>query len=611
MRAKQLLAWTSAGIALALVAAWVAYGMPTSAHGGPSGNAVPIFKLIERIFQKTTWGTWPFFALLSATSLLSATLGLLIASRAKPSEAPFDLALALCLVAAFLGYVFTLPLISWGAAIDRSAALAFVTDAVALTALVWSAHLYLKFWLGYPRPLSKQEVLELNWEKTGKQLENMSAWRKRLYLRGCSEAEWVEKQRQQMTSIGSRSFEFITSRKGLMIQLGVALVVALLWRPGWHAAIKNSDLRGLIALFSLIPFYMLLTLIGVQIASIIRFHREKGTAEEAQKVEWIRASYVVILVLLAVPVNLLPLWMVLGFLGGEAAVMWMIQHNVLENSVYALILAFMASPLIYLLALGASIFARGTIDPRLAVRGFTLWTLLGLIITFLFVLIERAVAMKVVEVFKLPPESGAVAAGAIIAATFIPIRGFAEKWVRRWVERWMPATLLASGERKKAAVVLIDITGYSALSARDEPSAVIATTLLQKECRRVADLHNGRVIKSTGDGALLAFGSAGDAVRAVPVIHAAFAAGCLALSLPNLDLHSGVHWGDVVELHDGDIYGQTVNTAARIADFAKAGEIMLTGAVVNELAAGAVSVVHAGDQQFKNLPAPVPCFRLA
>jgi class 3 adenylate cyclase len=436
-------------------------------------------------------------------------------------------------------------------------------------------------------------------------------WRKRLYLRDRNEAEWIEKQRRQLMSIGSRSFEFITSRKGLIIQLGVALLVALLWRPGWHEAIKNSDLRALIALFSLIPLYMLLTLVGTQIAGIIRFHREKGTPEEAQKVEWIRASYVVILVLLAVPVNLLPLWMVLGFLGGEPVVMWMIHHNVLVNSVYALMLAFMASPLIYLLALGASIFARGTIDPRLAVRGFTLWTLLGLVITFLFVLIERAVAMKVVAVFKLPPESGAVVAGAIIAATFIPIRGFAEKWVRRWVERWMPATLLASGERRQAAVVLIDITGYSALSARDESSAVIAATLLQKECRRAAELHNGRVIKSTGDGALLAFAAAGDAVRAVPAIHAAFAAGSLALSLPNVDLHSGIHWGEIVELHDGDIYGQTVNTAARIADFAKAGEIMLSGAAAAEVAAHSVALQSAGEQRFKNLPEPVPCFRLA
>lgn len=610
MRARRLLAWTSGCIAMLLAAAWLGYGMPTTSHDGTVGNALPIFKLVEKIFQKASWGTWPFFALLAATTTLSASLGLLIAQRAKPSEAPFDLGLALCLAALFLGYVFILPLLSWGAFVDGSRLLAFLTDALALTALVWSGHLYLKFWLGYPRALSKEEVLELNWETTRKQLQKMPAWRKRMYLSGRDETEWVEEQRRQLASLGSRSFEFLTSHKGLMIQLGVALIVALLWRPGWHAAIKSSDLRGLLALFTLIPVYMLLTMIGIQIAGIIRFHRDKGTAEEVQKVEWIRASYLVILVLLAIPVNLLPFWMLLGFVGGEPMVMWMIRHNVIENSVYALLLAFMASPFIYLLALGASIFARGTIDPRLAVRGFTLWTLLGLGLTFLFVLIERAVAMKVVEVFKLPAESGAVVAGAIIAATFIPIRRFAENWVKRWVERFMPATLLASGERKEVAVVLIDITGYSALSARDEHSAVIATTLLQKECRRIADQRGGRVIKSTGDGALLAFDKAQDAVIALREIHAAFAAGSAALSLPDLSLHSGAHWGEVVELHDGDIYGQTVNTTARIADFAKAGEIMFSGALAARLSFDSAMLTPVGPQRFKNLPEPVECLRL-
>lgn len=611
MQARQSLAWVSGGIALALSAAWIVYGLPTTAHDPANIDALPVFKLMERIFQKAGWGTLPFFLLLTSTSLLSASLGLVIALRAKYTEAALDLALALCLAAAFLVYVFILPLLPWAEMLDRNTLLVYVTDALALAALVWAAHLYLRFWLGYPRALSKEEVLELNWDKTGKQLRNMWAWRKRMYLRGRDEAAWIEEQRLHWASLGSRMLEFLTSRRGLMIQLGMAMIVAVLWRPGWHAPVKSSDMRGLLSLFSLIPLYMLLTTVGIQIAGIVRFHRDKGSAEEARKVEWIRASYLVILVLLAVPINLIPLWMVFGFLGGEPAVMWMIKHNAIENSVYAVMLAFMASPLIYLMALGASIFARGTIDPKLAVRGFTLWTLLGLILTFFFVLIERAVAIKVVEVFKLPPESGAVVAGAIIAATFIPIRRVAEKWVMRWVERFMPATLLASGERKEVAVVLIDITGYSALSARDEHSAVIATTLLQKECRHIADLRGGRVIKSTGDGALLAFDKAEDAALAVREIHAAYATGSAALSLPELSLHSGAHWGEVVELRDGDIYGQTVNTTARIADFAKAGEIMLSGAFAARLNLEAFTLTSVGPQKFKNLPEPVECVRLA
>lgn len=603
---RQGLAWVGGGLALAMVISWVAFGMPVAPHGGTAHDAAPNI-LLERFFRKASWGPLPFFALLTATTTLSAALGLAIARRARPQDAPFDLALALCLTAAFLGVVFLLPLTPLVATVEQSAVLTFALDALALSALVWSAHLYLKFWLGYPRLLSKAEVIDFNWETAAKELRKLPAWRKRLYLRGRDEAVWIEEKRQEWLRMGSRTFDFITSRRGLHIQLAVTLVIAMLWRPGWHGWLKDPVMLGV---FSMAPLYVLLAMVATQVAGIVRLHRESGVDADVRKVEWIRASYAVVFVMMIAPLTLMPFWMAFGFLGGEPAILWMIRNQVLEHSTSFVMLAFMASPFIYLLALGASIFARGTIDPRLAVKGFTLWTLLGLTLTFCFVLIERAVALKVVEVFKLPPESGAVVAGAIIAATFIPIRRVAERWVMSWVERFMPATLLASGERKEVAVVLIDITGYSALSARDEHSAVIATTLLQKECRRIADQRGGRVIKSTGDGALLAFDKAENAALALREIHAAFATGSATLSLPDLSLHSGAHWGEVVELHDGDIYGQTVNTTARIADFAKAGEIMLSGALAARLSPDPAVLTPVGPQHFKNLPEPVECLRL-
>ena len=197
-----------------------------------------------------------------------------------------------------------------------------------------------------------------------------------------------------------------------------------------------------------------------------------------------------------------------------------------------------------------------------------------------------------------------------MAGTFQPLRRRTEQQVSRFVERVMPATQLASGTRRAQAVAVVDIAGYTALSAQDEHAALVASALVQKEARRLTERDGGRVVKSIGDGVILCFDEAAQALACVKDLHQAVAVGAATLNLPGIGLHSGVHWGEIVEMHDGDIYGMTVNLANRIADWAKGGEVGVSEAFVSMLPAPHAGLEHGGPQRFKNVPEPVTCLRL-
>jgi adenylate cyclase len=156
----------------------------------------------------------------------------------------------------------------------------------------------------------------------------------------------------------------------------------------------------------------------------------------------------------------------------------------------------------------------------------------------------------------------------------------------------------------------VDITGYTALSAKDEQAALLASALVQKEARRLGGLHEGRMVKSTGDGAILCFEDARQALDCVAELHRAVRTGAAALDLPGVSLHSGLNWGEVVEMHDGDIYGMTVNLASRIADWAKAGEIGASEAFYLQLSPPAQVWASVGAQSFKNVPQAIGCYRM-
>ena len=83
------------------------------------------------------------------------------------------------------------------------------------------------------------------------------------------------------------------------------------------------------------------------------------------------------------------------------------------------------------------------------------------------------------------------------------------------------------------------------------------------------------------------------------------------LNLPALPLHFGLHTGEVVRDKDGDIFGGTVNLAARLQGVAHAGEIVVSDSVASALAQGNFSFRSLGAKALKNVPAPVTCFLVA
>ena len=105
----------------------------------------------------------------------------------------------------------------------------------------------------------------------------------------------------------------------------------------------------------------------------------------------------------------------------------------------------------------------------------------------------------------------------------------------------------------------------------------------------------GRVVKLLGDGVLLRFGGAADAIRSVLGLVAAVEAA----GLPQA--HAGIAAGRVV-IRDGDVYGGTVNLAARIAGQAGPGQVVVDEGAVIALPAGTATFTPLGRVRLKGIP---------
>ncbi len=131
-------------------------------------------------------------------------------------------------------------------------------------------------------------------------------------------------------------------------------------------------------------------------------------------------------------------------------------------------------------------------------------------------------------------------------------------------------------ERRLAAVLAADVAGYSRLMGIDEEATLAAL----KEHRRAAidpkiAEHRGRIVKTTGDGLLVEFASAVDAVRCALDIQRAMAGRNAAIPQDRrIDIRIGINVGDII-IDDGDIYGDGVNIAARVEPLAAPGGICI------------------------------------
>lgn len=145
------------------------------------------------------------------------------------------------------------------------------------------------------------------------------------------------------------------------------------------------------------------------------------------------------------------------------------------------------------------------------------------------------------------------------------------------------------------AMCFLDITGYTRITQErgDEAAAELASEL-SRLVQRTSVQHGGRPVKWLGDGVMFFFRDPGPGVvAALDMVEGVAGAG-----LP--PAHVGLHAGPVV-FQEGDYYGQTVNVASRIAEYARPGEVVVSQAVVEASEGSGASFTEIGPVELKGV----------
>ena len=168
-------------------------------------------------------------------------------------------------------------------------------------------------------------------------------------------------------------------------------------------------------------------------------------------------------------------------------------------------------------------------------------------------------------------------------------------------------------KRKLAAILAADVAGYSRLAGADEERTLARLRALRSDLiDPTIAVHNGRVVKRTGDGSLIEFRSVVDAVRCAIEVQNGMAERNAGLPPERrVEFRIGIHLGDVVEESDGDLMGDGVNIAARLEGIADPGGICLSEdayrQVRDRLKEGFIDL---GEKELKNIARPVRAYAL-
>ncbi|MBV8507239.1 MAG: tetratricopeptide repeat protein [Alphaproteobacteria bacterium] len=167
-------------------------------------------------------------------------------------------------------------------------------------------------------------------------------------------------------------------------------------------------------------------------------------------------------------------------------------------------------------------------------------------------------------------------------------------------------------ERRLAAIVAADVVGYSRLMGADE----IGTLRALRACRRelidpTIAAHRGRIVKTTGDGLLVEFPSAVEAVSCSIAVQRGVASRNEGVAEDKrLTFRVGINVGDIIG-EAGDIFGDGVNVAARLEALCEPGGLCISRAVRDQVRDKLpVTFEDLGEQQVKNIARPVRAFGL-
>jgi len=167
--------------------------------------------------------------------------------------------------------------------------------------------------------------------------------------------------------------------------------------------------------------------------------------------------------------------------------------------------------------------------------------------------------------------------------------------------------------RKLAAILAADVVGYSRLASTDEDRILARLRALRSDLIDPAiAVHHGRVVKRTGDGALVEFRSVVDAVRCALEVQNGMVERNAGLPPDRrIDFRIGIHLGDIVEESDGDLMGDGVNIAARLEGLAKPGSICLSEDAYRQVRARLdLAISDLGSTQLKNIAEPIRVYSL-
>jgi TolB-like protein/class 3 adenylate cyclase len=167
-------------------------------------------------------------------------------------------------------------------------------------------------------------------------------------------------------------------------------------------------------------------------------------------------------------------------------------------------------------------------------------------------------------------------------------------------------------ERRLAAILAADVAGSCRLIGIDEEGTVaqlraLRTTLFDP---KIAE-HHGRVVKNTGDGALVEFGSVVDAVRCANEIQRGMAEQNVDVPQDKrIEFRIGIHVGDII-ITDDDIFGDGVNIAVRLEGIAEPGGVCISDDAHRQVRGKVeIACVSMGPQLLKNITEPMQAWQV-
>jgi adenylate cyclase len=167
-------------------------------------------------------------------------------------------------------------------------------------------------------------------------------------------------------------------------------------------------------------------------------------------------------------------------------------------------------------------------------------------------------------------------------------------------------------ERRLAAILAADVAGYSRLMGADEEGVLARLKASRKSLvDPTVATHRGRIVKTTGDGMLIEFASAVDAVRCAIEVQRLLAEQNVAVpEAKRLEFRIGIHVGDII-VDENDIFGDGVNIAARLEGIAEPGGICISDDAQRQIR-GKVDIAFEdmGPQSLKNIAEPMRAWRL-